>query len=200
MVNQKTLTEEINRINDLNKIIQEQDSNDNPFRSGRHGYWSGNKTYPINPNTDYLSDIGARKRKKKDDTLSTEKPTPFYLTTPFELNKDTIKIMYNRLLSGRFLGSNWIEKTDIFKNITTLVNGTEDKDTTWEAQHIGEPQPYINRYRKFKDNEIPTFEEFVDFFVKNKDEIQSQVYKYSKELRKMVDMIELRRKERFGGY
>ncbi len=59
-----TITEEIERIKNLNKVICELDYSDSDPRSrGSYGYRPGAK---FNPNTDYLSDIGSRKKKRGD--------------------------------------------------------------------------------------------------------------------------------------
>ena len=63
-----TITEEIERIKNINKVISELDYSDSDPRShGSYGYQRGRG---FNPNSDYLSDIGARKAKERTNRQS----------------------------------------------------------------------------------------------------------------------------------
>lgn len=109
MLKKRTITEEVERIKNLNKVISELDYSDSDPRSrGSYGYRPGAK---FNPNTDYLSDIGARKKK-----ANLQDPT--YI--PFS---DTNKSSEEKLLDinnkeDRSLLSRRIIRGDEIKNAT----------------------------------------------------------------------------------
>lgn len=85
----RTITEEIERIKNLNKVITELDYSDSDPRShGSYGYRPGAK---FNPNTDYLSDIGARKTKKKEEKPAKEYDWYGNLIRPRDINGNLIK-------------------------------------------------------------------------------------------------------------
>ena len=99
-MSKKNILSEIERMKELNKILNEQNYDDayGPSNLGSHGYHSG---LGINPNADYSSDIGATKRKEKPEIDGRKLGKGGWKARDLDINnrKDRLMII-NRLLKG----------------------------------------------------------------------------------------------------
>jgi len=117
------LTEQIERIKDLNKIFNEQNYNDayGPTNLGTHGYRSG---LGINSNTDYLSDIGAVKRKDKPKIDGRTSPNRKYGN--FDINIKSDRRLIAKRLAKRMNTKSATPET--IENIKRVLNVPNNKD------------------------------------------------------------------------